>query len=89
MAERNIEVQGIPFHVETKKLSGWHVFNLLKKAKLAFDDYEKVSALVEIACYITGLSEDEFVEKCGGEDAPIQVVVSIATELISEAYPKN
>lgn len=82
-------VQGIEFDVLTEKLGGWHVFNLLKKTRQVEDDYEKVSALIEIACYITGLSEDEFVEKCGGEDAPIAVIVGVATELIQEAYPKN
>lgn len=89
MAERTIEVSGIEFSVKPERLSGWHVFNLLKRAKSSEDDYDKVSALVEIACYITGLSEDGFVAKCGGDDAPIQTVVSVATELISAAYPKN
>lgn len=87
--ERNYTINGVDFTVNADKLSGWHVFNLLKKAKTADNDYEQVSALVEIACYICDLSEDEFIEKCGGDDTHIQTIVSIATELISQAYPKN
>lgn len=87
--EQTHEVQGIEFAVKPEKLNGWHVFNLLKKVRVEQDDYAKVDALIEIACYITGLSEDEFIAKCGGEDVPIADVVSIATELITKAYPKN
>ena len=89
MAGRDIEVMGIEFAVNTEKLSGWHVFNLLKKAKTVTDDYERVSAVIEIACYITELDEAEFIERCGGDDAPVQTVVQVATELIAAAYPKN
>ena len=83
------EVMGIGFDVITEKLTGWHVFNLLKKTRIALDDYEKVAALIEIACYITGLEEQEFIEKCGGDDVPVADVVAIATGLITQAYPKN
>lgn len=83
------EVRGIVFDVADEKLGGWHVFTLLKKTQQVDNDYEKVSTLLEIACYITGLSESEFVEKCGGDDAPIAVIVGVATELIQAAYPKN
>ena len=83
------EVGGVEFVVISEKLNGWHVFGLLKKVRLEEDDFAKVDALIEIACYITGLSVDEFIAKCGGEDVPVADVVSIATELITKAYPKN
>lgn len=89
MAERKYEVMGIEFEVIPEKLGGWHVFNLLKAVRTCEDDFDKVSALMEIACYITGMSEDEFVQKCGGDDVPVADVVGIATELITKAYPKN
>ena len=89
MAERNIEALGVEFTVDTEKLGGWHVFNLLKQAQSVTNSYEQVAALLEIACYITGLDEQEFVERCGGEDAPVQNIVATATEIITKAYPKN
>ena len=90
MAKRNkVEANGVSFAVIPERLSGWHVFKLMKDAQTAQNDYERVSLLVEIACYLTGLSEEAFVDKCGGEDAPIENVVATATELISAAYPKN
>ena len=88
MAKR-VEVNGIGFDVLEDKLGGWHVFNLLKEVRTADDDYSRVAKLIEICCYVTGLQESEFVDKCGGEDAPISDVVQTAVDLITEAYPKN
>jgi hypothetical protein len=88
MAKR-IEVNGLAFDVDEKKLGGWHVFQLLKNVRAIDDDYEKVTLLLEIVCYITDTSEAEFIGKCGGEDAPLVDVVQTAVSLIQEAYPKN
>ena len=88
MAKR-IDVNGLAFDIDEQKLGGWHVFQLLKNVRTIEDDYEKVSLLLEIACYITGLTEDEFIGKCGGEDTPIVEIVQTAVSLIQEAYPKN
>ena len=88
MAKR-IEVNGKTFDVQESKIAGWHVFDLLKKTRQTDDDYERVALLLEVACYITGLQESEFLDKCGGEDAPIVDVVQTAVGLITEAYPKN
>ena len=90
MAERKqYEVQGIEFDVNADKLAGWKVFNMLKEARDADDEYDKVSAVMGIACYITECTEGEFVDKCGGEDAPVADIINVATQLIMAAYPKN
>lgn len=86
---KTVEVEGVEFSVIAEKLGGWHVFNLLREVRTADDDYAKVSILLEIACYITGMTEDEFISACGGDDAQVSQVVSIATGLITQAYPKN
>lgn len=88
MAKR-IEVNGISFDVLEEKLGGWHVFNLLKDVRTSDDDYNRVAKLIEVCCYITGLDENGFIEKCGGDDTPITDVVQTAVDLITEAYPKN
>jgi len=90
MTERKkVEVNGIEFDVSTEKLAGWHVFQLLKQARQNTNDYEQIDAVMEIVTYITGLTVDEFVDMCGGEDMPITDIMQTATALIMEAYPKN
>lgn len=88
MTER-IEIEGIDFEYEPERLKGWRAFQLLKQSREAKDDYERVENVLAIACYIVNMGIEEFVDKCGGEDTNIEVIVRIASELIAGAYPKN
>ena len=88
MTER-VTVNGIEFPIVSDRLGSWRTFGLLRDARMADDDYAKADSLMGIACYITGLDEGAFVEKCGGVDAPVSDVLTCAAEVIKEAYPKN
>ena len=88
MTER-IEIEGIEFEYETERLKGWRAFQLLKQSREAKDDYERVENVLAIACYIANMGIEEFVDKCGGEDTSIEIIVRIASELIAGAYPKE
>lgn len=88
MAER-VEVEGIAFDYEPERLKGWKTFQLMSKTRDSSDEYERVESVVEIVCYIAGITVDEFVDKCGGEDTSLEKVVRIASEFIAEVYPKN
>ena len=90
MAERKtVTVNGEEFPVLTNKLGSWKVFRMLAAARKEEDEYEKAMDMLYIALFITGLSEDEFVEKCGGDDASVAQVLETAATIIAEAYPKN
>ena len=88
MTER-IEIEGIPFDYDPERLKGWRAFQLLKQSREAKDDYERVENVLAIACYIADTTIEEFVDKCGGEDTSVEVIVRIASELIAGAYPKE
>ena len=83
------DVLGVEFEVIKERIGSWHVFQLFQEAQKAADDYGKIDAVMSIACYITDLQPDEFIGKCGGEDAQLTRVLEIASTLISAAYPKN
>ena len=83
------EVKGIWFDVNKQRVGSWHMFQLFQRAQKAADDFDKIDAVMSIACYITNLEPDEFIERCGGEDAPLTDVLEIASNLIAAAYPKN
>lgn len=83
------EVQGRQFEVAKQRIGSWRAFQLLKEAEQAEDIYGKIDAVMSIACYITDMQIDEFIEHCGGEDTPMTDVLQIASELVAAAYPKN
>lgn len=83
------EVLGVEFDVNKERVGSWRMFQLFQAAQKSVDDFDKIDAVMSIACYITDMTADEFIEKCGGEDAPLTKVLEIASTLISEAYPKN
>lgn len=89
MEQKSIEIGGAQFEVDAAKLGSWRVFNMLKKVRTSEDDFGRVDLLMEIACYITGLELDAFIEKCGGDEASAEHVISLASKLIMAAYPKN
>ena len=88
MTER-IEVNGVEFDILTERLNSWKAFQIMRDARATEDDYERTSALMEVTCYITGLDESEFIDKCGGADTSIMDVFKFVSEIIKAAYPKN
>ena len=88
MAER-IEVEGLAFDYEPERLKGWKTFQLMSRSREAQDEYARVEAVVDIVCYIAGLTVEEFIDKCGGEDTSVETVIRIASEFITGVYPKN
>lgn len=83
------EVCGVEFEVIKERIGSWHVFQLFQEAQKTVDDFGKIDAVMKIACYITDSTPEEFIAKCGGEDAPLTNVLEIASTLIAESYPKN
>ena len=90
METERVKVEGITFNVNKDRLGGWHAFKLLSKANEGGENnFAIVDAFLELACYITGLTEDDFIKKCGGEDVQVQRIIEIIVELVKRAYPKN
>ena len=89
MEQRTVEIEGIEFTIDTSKLGTWRSFNIVKKAYAANDDYQRIDSLIEIACYITDLTEQELIEKCGGDEVSLERVVTVVSQLIAETYPKK
>lgn len=83
------EVSGVEFDVIKERIESWRAFQLFKTVQQAEDNVVKIDAVMEIACYITDMQLDEFIDKCGGVDVPIMKIIETASTLIAQAYPKN
>ena len=90
MEERiEVEVRGVKVSVEVKKLKSWKAFRTVSKLESDASDFEKVDAALSFVSYVAGMDEDEIVQACGGDDAPVDAVIGFVTDVIAGCYPKN
>lgn len=81
-------IQGLKVDIDTNKAADWHTFSLLRKAN-GKDQFEQFAVLMELIEYITDQDEASIVEHVGGETAQAADVVSLVSEIIKAATPKN
>ncbi len=83
-----VEIDGLEVKVDTTRASDWHAFSLIRKAS-GEDQFGQLAVLLELVEYITDQTEDTIVAHLGGDTAKAADVLSMVSNIIKAATPKN
>lgn len=85
------EVDGLAFEVDEARLKSWRALRMMRGIVANGGEFsvEALDAMLAFIAYTTDLDEDAIVEHCGGEEAPMEDVVSLVAKVSAEIYPKN
>lgn len=87
---RSVEVRGDEITYDAKRAANWKSFELsCVIADESASVMEKSRAIFELIEYVTDLTKEDIVERCGGEDAGAADVMAYALEVIAGTSPKN
>ena len=89
MAATTIEVRGDELTIDPAVMETWAAFKLLRDLDTADDAFAKADATFRLAELVSGLTESDIAERCGGDQADACAVVEYALEIIKAATPKN
>lgn len=85
---RDIDVNGVTLTVDTKKATGWHTFNILKRF-YEEDGFDKLDYAFELIEYTTGVDAQTLIDSMGGDDAPYETVLTNIAEIVANITGKN
>ena len=86
---RTVDIEGLAVTVYPEKAKTWKAYRILSDAMHSPDDMKRFDSLLALVEYVTDVDEGAIIEHCGGDDAPIEDVVRIASKIVAECTPKN
>ena len=85
---RTIDVDGFIVRVNDAATRSWKAFDILSEVgeDLTPKSLHKMFEFIEL---VTDANEQKILEYCGGELAPFEDVVILASKIAASVYPKN
>lgn len=88
MAE-TVEIRGTEVSVDPAAMKTWKAFHLFRAIEESESVFEKADVAFELTEMVSGLTEADIVERCGGETADMDAVLGFALDVVKTASPKN
>ena len=90
MDERTIEVRGLTIHVDTAAFEDWATMGaLMALTDESANPMQKLQASFDFIEAVTGVSQEDIVQACGGKSAKTSDVLTTVAEIIQQSAPKN
>lgn len=84
-----VEIRGTEVSVDPAAMKTWKAFHLFRAIEESESVFAKADAAFELTEMVSGLTEADIVERCGGETADIDAVLGFALDVVKAASPKN
>lgn len=83
-----VEIDGLEVEIDYDKTSSWAAFRIATKLNGEINA-DSIDAMMAFIDQVTSVNEQIIVEHCGGADANIVDVMTLASKILTECYPKK
>ena len=85
---KTLDIDGLTVHVDSEKCKSWKAFRIMAQFTNGVTP-QSLQTMIDFVELVSDVDEAAIVEHCGGDNASLEDVLNVISQIIVEATPKK